>query len=452
MNRLPHISLRWLGLAVVTVIAAGSVGFYFGRAGGSQLPLKPSATASIEAKEPGAPHVVHLPANATGGSRIQTETVALATLHSSIKTTGTIEANKSRARILTALTSGRVETVNADIGDRVGAGQVVATIVSSDVAELQGKLDEALARRDVASRELHRVRAAENRSAVITAKAKMSEADQTLSRTRALADAGIAPQKDVIAAETVAIGARADYDFQRSISLNREISKADGDLRQANAEVQHLSGSLAVLGADHNGEHAGIDGGRVVLRSPIEGVVTERAVNPGVGIESGKPLVTIADPRGIWVVANVASAQLSSIAIGDFAEIQGRDGAAVRGRVSYIDPTLDSQTHTGRVRVDVLDGAVRYRVGDFVTVALIGTAQSKRGITVPSEAVARDGDRTFVFVVSTGAYAARTVELGEENRGRAQVLAGLRSGERIATTGIFALKTALLRDTLGGGD
>lgn len=372
--------------------------------------------------------------------------------------TGTVESNQQQTQSVTPLVAGRVERVHASLGDRVRAGQVLAVVASPDVAEMHGKLHEAETRLRLAERNLERVQRAENRSAVLQAKARLDEAEATLNRTKRLIELGAGAGKDLVAAETAYKTAKAEYEFQNNITLNKELAEARAEVETARVDVSHLRASLRALGsAEPEGPHdeANHDGSLVPLVAPASGIVTERAVNVGAGVEVGKPLFTISNISTVWVVANVPEAQIGSLRVGSPAEIRSAalGSGALSARVNYIDPQLNEETRTGRVRADVANPGERLKVGMFVEVGFQTGASGGAGkeLVIPSEAVQRVGDRTVVFVPKDepGHFEVRDVQLGGEVEGYHKVLSGLQLGDRVVTKGSFALKTQLSKGALG---
>ena len=115
-----------------------------------------------------------------------TERPAVALLQS----TGTVETNQQQSQQATPLVGGRIERVNVSLGDRVRAGAVLAVIASPQIAQMHGKLHEAETAASLAERNLERVLRAENRVAVLSAKARLDEAEATLRRVRRLVELG----------------------------------------------------------------------------------------------------------------------------------------------------------------------------------------------------------------------------------------------------------------------
>jgi RND family efflux transporter MFP subunit len=379
-----------------------------------------------------------------------------------LRVTGAVESNQQKVQQVTPLVGGRVERVQVALGDRVRAGAPLAVVSSPQIAEMHGKMHESETRLQNAERNLARVKKAENRVAVLSAKARLDEAEAALKRTRRLIELGAGAGKDLIAAETAYKTAKAEYEFQSNISLNKELAEAQAELDTARVDAQHIREGLRALGAavtENEKECSSCDISLVTLRAPVSGTVIERLVNAGAGIEPGKPLFTVADISTLWVIASVPEAQVGSLRVGTPAEVRsaalGED--MIAGRVAYIDPVLNVETRTARVRVEVANTQERLKVGMFVEVGFqagAGTAgkPAENELVIPEEAVQRINERAVVFVPKDGEqgrFLAREVELGGVSGGYQRVLGGLKAGEQVVTKGGFALKTQLMKGELG---
>ena len=376
-----------------------------------------------------------------------------------IKVTGTVETNQQQTQQASSLVSGRVERVNVGQGDVVRRGAVIAIISSPEVAEMHGKLREAETRLRLAERALQRVHRAENRVSVIQAKAKLDEAEATLRRTRRLIELGAGAGKDLIAAEASYKTAKAEYDYQNNISVNREVQQAQAEVETARTDVNHLRQSLQTLGdpvpAGSRDTHT-TDISLVTLRAPVSGTVVERLVNAGAGVQAGAPLFTIANISTVWVIANVPEAEIGKIRVGTPAEVRSAamGNNAMGGRVNYIDPRLNEETRTARVRIEMTNPGERLKAGMFVEVGFeAGTGgTTEEELVVPSTAVQRIENRSVVFIPKDdepSAFEVREVELGGETSGYHRVISGLKLGEKVVTKGSFTLKTQKLKGEMG---
>lgn len=398
---------------------------------------------------------IKLSPEALAATAIEIEGVTQRPAVALLKVTGAVETNQQQSQQATPLVSGRVERVNVGQGDVVRAGSVLAIISSPEIAEMHGKLHEAETARALAERNLQRVQRAENRVAVLSAKARLDEAEATLKRTRRLIELGAGAGKDLIAAETAYQTAKADFDFQSNISLNRELQEARAAVETTRVDVSHIRDQLRALGVivpegeqhDHSKNTS-----LVALLSPASGTVVERLVNAGAGIQAGTALFTISNISSVWIIANVPEAQIGSIRVGTVAEVRSAAlSSSTAGRVNYIDPRLNEDTRTARVRIEVANPGERLKSGMFVEVGFQAGAGGEE-LMVRSEAVQRIGDRNVVFIPKEeepGSFEVRDVELGEVADGYQRVLSGLQVGERVVTKGSFTLKTQLLKSSVG---
>ncbi len=445
-------------LATVSLVAL--VGIYLIFLRGSE---KPSTNANAKHEAEGAHNEaeVRLSPEALAAAHIEIEGVTERPAVALLQSTGTIEINQQQSQQATPLVGGRVERVNVSLGDRVRAGAVLAVISSPQIAQMHGKLHEAETQRALAERNLERVLRAENRVAVLSAKARLDEAEATLRRVRRLVELGAGAGKDLIAAETAQRTAKAEYEFQSNISLSREVQEARAAVETARVDVSHIRDEMRALGApvpegEQHNHHK--DTSLVAVRAPVSGMVTERLVNAGAGVESGRPLFTIGNLSTVWVIANVPEAQIAQVHVGTPVEITATTLGDTRssGRVAYIDPQLNEDTRTARVRIEMPNPGERLKTGMFVQVGFqSGTPAEGHELVIRSEALQRIGERTVVFVPrepEPGTFAVREVQVGAESGGYTRVIAGLELGQKVVTKGSFTLKTQMMKGELGDHD
>lgn len=387
----------WIVALVVAVLVA--LGTLACGAGDEKAAGKAEAAEGEEREKEGAEGLIELSPEGMTAAGIQYAQVTRRAALAPLKATGTIEANQQRMQQVTPLVSGRVERVLAIAGDRVAAGAVLAILSSPEIAELHGKELEAQARVDLATSNLRRL--------------------------RKLSDLGAAAGKDLAAAESEAATAQA--------------------------EVAHIRASLAALGSDERVKGHSISS--VALRAPISGTITERLVNAGAGVQAGTALFSIADLSNVWVIANVPESQVGNMRIGTPAEVRSAalQWAIARGRVTYIDPMLNEQTRTARVRLEVVNPNQQLRIGTFVEVNFEAGAAAQSDaateLVVPDEAIQTVENKTIVFVPAgkPAHFEAREIQAGGQADGVRKVIAGLAAGERVVTKGSFVLKTQMLK-------
>jgi cobalt-zinc-cadmium efflux system membrane fusion protein len=124
----------------------------------------------------------------------------------------------------------------------------------------------------------------------------------------------------------------------------------------------------------------------------------------------------------------------------------------IRGRITYIDPTMNEETRTGKARIEIANPQDRLKVGMFVEIEFeVGVASSQE-LVVPEEAIQRMGERSVVFVADEakpGHFTVRDVEAGAQSGNYRRVTSGLKAGERVASKGTFTLKSQLMKSQFG---
>lgn len=188
----------------------------------------------------------------------------------------------------------------------------------------------------------------------------------------------------------------------------------------------------------------------VPVRSPFAGTVIERVATEGAYVDTGATLYRIADLTTVWVQLDAYESDLSRLAVDQAVQISvdALPGELFEGRVTFIDPTLDADKRTARVRVEVDNAGGRLRPGLFAQaiVSAVGDAEDAP-LVIPAEAPLFTGRRSVVYVEvptdSGHAYEPRTVRLGPRLGEVYPVVSGLSEGEQVVRKGAFALDADL---------
>jgi RND family efflux transporter MFP subunit len=165
------------------------------------------------------------------------------------------------------------------------------------------------------------------------------------------------------------------------------------------------------------------------------------------------------DLSNVWVVADVYERDLQRVREGTRATVTttAYPDQPLEGRVSFIDPQLNTATRTARIRVEVANPRGDLRLGMFTDVAIAspGTASI---LSVTRDAIQSVGDRQFVYVASTRdstTFVEREVHVGRTLGDRVEVLAGLSAGDSVVSKGSFFVRAEAerlgLRSALRGG-
>jgi membrane fusion protein, copper/silver efflux system len=178
----------------------------------------------------------------------------------------------------------------------------------------------------------------------------------------------------------------------------------------------------------------------LTIYSPVSGFVMDRKAFPQTSVTPDMELYTVANLSTIWVMADVYEYELPYLRIGQAAKIQLSyyPGKLWNGRVAYIYPTLDPQTRTAKVRIDLPNPGFQLKPQMFADVQL--QVNYGRQIVVPQEAVLDSGERQTVFVAAgDGHFEPRLIKAGPQMDGNVIVLSGLQPGETIVSSGNFLI-------------
>jgi membrane fusion protein, copper/silver efflux system len=178
----------------------------------------------------------------------------------------------------------------------------------------------------------------------------------------------------------------------------------------------------------------------IVFNAPFAGFVTGKSVVAGQRIEPGMALLTVTDMSQVWILVQVFEAEAAAARPGRMATVTlpYDDTVSLRGRIDFVYPTIDADTRTLKVRLDMPNPKGLLKPGMFVSVEL-GSAWAS-GVVVPDSAVLDTGTRQVVYVESApGRFTAREVSVALRADGRAAIRSGLDEGELVASSANFLL-------------
>jgi multidrug efflux pump subunit AcrA (membrane-fusion protein) len=188
------------------------------------------------------------------------------------------------------------------------------------------------------------------------------------------------------------------------------------------------------------------------VRAPFSGSILKSAGIAGGHVESGAELMEMADLSSLWVMADIYEASLASLQKGASAEIRtaAYPNEIFRGMLTNLGDVVEESTRTVKARVEIRNAYRKLKPGMFVNIKFIpsGTA---RTLAVPEKAVRNIEGGEFVFVEHPkGSFSKRKIETGGKSEGWAEVLSGLKEGERIVSDGSFIVKSEFLKSDMEG--
>jgi membrane fusion protein, heavy metal efflux system len=295
---------------------------------------------------------------------------------------------------------GRIIALFAEIGNDVKKGQTLFTIDSPDLLNAESTLIAAAGVLELTTRNLARLK--------------------DLYTTRAVSqrdlDQGISDQQT------------AEGNLRAGRDAVRIFGKTDAEIDQIIADRK----------ADPT----------LVVRSPIDGRITDRNAAPGLFVQPGSAPApyTVADINTIWMLANVTEDDSPAFRVGQAVQVKinAFPGEVFDGTVTTIGSTVDPNTRRVLVRSEIKDPKHELRSGMFANF-IITVGAPVRSPAIPLNGVVREGDGTQTIWVTADRrrFTKRTVEIGQQRDDYRQILKGVQTGELVATDGAIFLSNML---------
>lgn len=306
--------------------------------------------------------------------------------------------------------AGLLERIPLAEGDSVRRGDVLAVVMAAPADPTTRRVADA--RLEVAR--AARAQAAARASQLVSA---LDQAEREAGRVRALA----------------AAGALADRDVERAV-LSTDGYRRDLEAARAQERLTAAELDQAVAAAD---AAAGARGAATAVRAPAAGRVLRIPERSARVVAPGTPIMEIGDPSALEVAADVLSSDAASVRTGQLVTLRGWGGAPLFGRVRLVEPSartrvsaLGVEEQRLTVVIDLADAS--HVLGDgYRLEASIAVWDAKGVLAIPASALLRAGDRWEVFVVDGDRARRRDVTIGHIGGGAAEVLGGLRAGDRV---------------------
>ncbi|MGQ3114963.1 MAG: efflux RND transporter periplasmic adaptor subunit, partial [Hydrogenophaga sp.] len=278
-----------------------------------------------------------------------------AVIRTTLQLPGEIRFNEDRTAHIVPRAAGVVESVSANLGQKVSRGQVLAVISSSAVSEVRSELQAATKRRELAQ--------------------------TTYERENTLWQQKISPEQDVLQARQA--------------------------LREAEIAVANATQKLRTLGASAGSGALG----RVELRAPFDAMVVEKHIAIGEAVREDANVFTLSDLSTVWAEMSVGASDLAKVRVGERVRVKADAADVVAdGKIAFVGSLIGAQTRTAPARVELSNPQGAWRPGLFVTVEVLTNDNDKASaITVDANALQTVEDKTSVFTKVEGGFVAKAV-------------------------------------------
>ena len=334
-------------------------------------------------REPAADVVPEAVEAQVASASVTTASAARSPIAQTISASGTVEAFDLLS--VSPRASGlQIESVTVREGDRVFAGQVLATL---DDSVLRAQIQQAEAQVAAAQAQVTQAEAR-----VAQDEAEADEAKEQYDRYVSLFEKG------AVSAEVLATRRTELATSQQSIGSSiAAVDSAEATVRSAQAEVDRLLAQLS----------------QTEVLAPDSGVIAEKSATIGDIASAGTPLFKLISGDQLELALSVPQTQLAKVNPGATVQITSSadPNLQLQGQVRSIDPVVDAQSRKATVKVS-LPGSDRLRPGMFLQANIV--TGSRQGVVVPAEAVLPQSNGSFVvYTLERGQAKANTVEIGD---------------------------------------
>ncbi len=363
--------------------------------GRGEQPPRVDATAPQPAKKGTAP--------VEPRSRVETTIVEFSPSHQALTLSGKVAYGEDRYSRISSPLQGRVVEVRAHLGDRVKAGDILLVVDSPDIAQ--------------------------SYSEYVKEDSDLQYATRAHELAKDLYENKAMPLKDLKQAENELVKARAEFRRAKERLLSLRIPPEELNKPLDRQKITS----------------------RFEMKSPLAGIVVERAVTPGqsVGGDPSQVLFTVADLDMLQVLADLYERDLALVREGQFAlvNVEAYPGVDFPATLGAVGDVVDPATRTIKVRAWVKNDSHKLKPEMFARLHL-EVGEAAQFIAIPREAVLEVDGKQFVYVVEgQDRYAKREVKISNISADQVRVIEGLTPGQRIVTKGAVLIQGQEVKGT-----
>lgn len=310
--------------------------------------------------------------------RLLIDTVQQANNRTDLSFSAKITADEERKAELFPMVSGTVRNVPVKLGDKVSAGQVLATLGSTEMAGFDKE--------------------------VISAAAELRNAERNVKQIQEL--------------------------YKSGLSSGRELEEAKNDLLIKQAEDRRAKATLKLNGGNNNGNYT--------IKSPLTGFIIEKNVTSNMQLrpDNNKNLFTVADLSSVWAMINIYESDISRIREGDEVSISilSYPEKVFKGKIDKVYNMIDNESKVMNARVSIANPGYLLKPGMMATVLVA----AKSGIDLPvvnSRGIIFDEDKNYVLLADAAKkLRIQEVEIARKTVDKAYISKGLKAGDRIVAS------------------
>jgi len=323
-----------------------------------------------------------------------------------IKIPAVIVTDQNNEAQVGPIVAGRVKKVFVNVGSNVSAGQTLMLIEGLEIGVLKADF--------------------------LKSKTTMNYTEQEYARQKKLAEQDAGSQKNLISA-------KAEYE------------KAVAEFNSMDKKIHSIGLKDDDILNDKNDLHSA---GDLAIKSPISGVIVERNVVVGQYVESSSIAFKIMNTKSLLVDGQIYESDFNKISNSKSVEFKtpSLPDETFLCDITYKGQMIDEKTRTIKIRAKVINPRNRLlpqMFGDLI----IKLAESKRGLFVPSSAIHKDNEQSFIFIQENDStFKMVEVKTGLELDEKVEIVSGMKENDRVVINGVFELKSELQKESFGEGE
>ncbi len=319
-------------------------------------------------------------------------------------------------------------------GSHVHAGQLLATIENRDLTaaetETKGSYHQAEATYQIETSSALPEEWQKAEYDLKAAKENFDAQQKIYDSRKKLYDEGALPRKDYDQSLVTLTQAKSQFEIAsmhmaalQKAGKKEQLKSAEGQLTSAKGKYEGAAAQLAYS----------------EIRSPIDGVVTDRPTYAGETPPPGTPLLTVMDTSSVIAKAHIPQDQAVQLKVGNTATMKGPGDIEVKGKVTLVSPALDANSTTVEIWVEAPNADGRLRPGSSVTLEAVANNLND-AVVVPVSAVLKSAKgASTVMVIQDGKAMQTEVETGIREGDLVQITKGLSGGETVIVGGSYGL-------------
>lgn len=332
---------------------------------------------------------------------IKIDTAGSGSIKETMTLSGEITLDPDRLIHIVPRVSGITKQVYKSLGEKVETGELLATLSSRELAEIKAETEAAKSRYELSR--------------------------TTFDREKKLKKEGLTTETEFLEAKQIRDNAYIEYNLMkqklRAIGIEKDISQCNDDCDLTLYEI----------------------------RSPGEGVITEKHVVQGELLNDESRPFVIANLDHVWVNLTVYQKDLEKINIGQQVQVVSGYGIPdVESEIVYISPNVSEETRSATARIVIENKDKKWRPGLFVSV-VVTLSDLNSDIVIPKTALETINNQSIVFIKSEEGFEPHPVTLGRSDNTHVEVLEGLHSGAKYVAKNAFVLKAQMQKASFGDG-